>query len=350
MTVESRPKRQNVPGQGSDTGETAERRTGPRIGSLFSGGGGLDMAVESVFGGRVVWHCENDAAASKVLAHHWPDVPNLGDIGAINWRNWKPLLKIDVLCGGFPCQDLSLAGKRAGLEGARSGLWYSMREAVDVLQPQTVVVENVLGLAASGAIEDVTGDFERLGYAVTWTVTSAASVSAPHRRRRVFIVARKSESPSTSRRPGDDGAPKGVKLLPTPEAKNAHAGQDYARADRPNSGGDDLVTAVIKGYQSQWRQYAVAIGRWEHATGRAAPYPTEPTSTGNPRINPAFAEWLMGWPAGWVTAIPSDQDALFGEPDTAIDRADQLKICGNGVVPQQARAAIESLIGCEVAA
>ena len=91
-----------------------------RIGSLFSGAGGLDMAVEAVFGGTTVWHSEIDKAASKVLAHRWPGVPNLGSITEIDWATVEP---VDVLCGGFPCTDVSAAGKRAGMHGTRSGLW-----------------------------------------------------------------------------------------------------------------------------------------------------------------------------------------------------------------------------------
>jgi len=350
------------------------------VGSLFSGAGGLDMAVEQEFCGQLEWQSEVDPAASRVLAHHWPGVPNLGDITRIDWRKVAP---VDVLCGGFPCQDLSLAGKRAGLSGSRSGLWRYMHKAAEILEPSVVIVENVLGLAASGAIDDVTADLVNLGYEVVWTVTSAASVGAPHRRRRVFIMARKSETPTVRRVPGDDGAPSGTKLFPTPEAKNAHAGQDFARADRPNSGGDDLVTALVKeallctptasdgtggklsrsgarinepllGGQARemasgWGKYATAIRRWESLT-RPAPRPTEPTSTGAPRLNPAFSEWMMGWPAGWVTDVPGDQDALFGEPENAICRADQLKICGNGVVTKQAQSAIRLLADCDVVA
>ena len=102
-----------------------------RIGSLFSGAGGLDMAVQSVFGGEIVWHSEIDKAASKVLEYRFPGVPNLGDIAKINWANWKPMLEVDVLCGGFPCTDVSAAGKRAGMHGTRSGLWSHMAEAIE---------------------------------------------------------------------------------------------------------------------------------------------------------------------------------------------------------------------------
>ncbi|GKT37894.1 C-5 cytosine methyltransferase like protein, partial [Aduncisulcus paluster] len=122
-----------------------------RIGSLFSGAGGLDLAVEHVTGGRTVWHCEADPDASKVLAAHWPDVPNLGDITAVDWSQVEP---VDVLCGGFPCQDVSAAGRRAGLvDGTRSGLWHEMARAIEALRPARIVIENVEGLLTADGEE-----------------------------------------------------------------------------------------------------------------------------------------------------------------------------------------------------
>lgn len=181
----------------------------PRIGSLFSGAGGLDLAVEHVTGGRTVWHCEADPDASKVLAAHWPDVPNLGDITAVDWSAVEP---VDVLCGGFPCQDVSAAGRRAGIAtGTRSGLWLEYAEAINQLRPQLVVIENVRGLLsgyAHRAMEPgpddlgdrssrpllraagaVLGDLADLGYDAQWTTVAASAIGAPHRRERVFIVA-----------------------------------------------------------------------------------------------------------------------------------------------------------------
>lgn len=130
--------------------DTATAPAAPlRIGSLFSGYGGLDLAVEHVFGGRTVWFSELNPAPAHVFAHHWPGVPNLGDITQIDWRQAEP---VDVLCGGFPCQDVSTVGKRAGLApGTRSGLWAQMATAIDVLQPEWVVAENVRGLLSATA-------------------------------------------------------------------------------------------------------------------------------------------------------------------------------------------------------
>ena len=179
-----------------------------KIGSLFTGAGMLDRAVEEVFGGHVVWHSEIDKAASKVLAYHWPDVPNLGSVTEIDWAAVEP---VDVLCGGFPCQDVSVAGKKDGIkDGTRSGLWSVFAEAIDVLQPKYVVIENVKGLLSAKATRSthlesdlaglgsdrplraagaVLGDLSERGYNARWCTLAASEAGAAHRRERVFIVA-----------------------------------------------------------------------------------------------------------------------------------------------------------------
>ncbi len=120
-----------------------------RVGSLFSGYGGLDLAVEEVFDARTVWFSEINDPVARVFAHHWPDAPNLGDVTAIDSSTVEP---VGVLCGGFPCQDVSTVGKRAGLvPGTRSGLWAHMATAIEALQPEWVVIENVRGLLSASA-------------------------------------------------------------------------------------------------------------------------------------------------------------------------------------------------------
>ena len=120
------------------------------VGSLFSGYGGLDLAVEHTLNAETIWFSENNPHVARIFAHHWPGIPNLGDITTIDWRNVDT---VDVLCGGFPCQDVSTVGKRAGLApGTRSGLWSHMAAAIEVLQPRLVVIENVRGLLSSPAV------------------------------------------------------------------------------------------------------------------------------------------------------------------------------------------------------
>lgn len=105
-----------------------------RIGSLFSGYGGLDLAVESVFGATTAWFCEFEREPSAVLERHWPNVPNLGDITKVDWSTVEP---VDIITGGSPCQDLSHAGRRAGMsDGTRSNLWVQMRECIAALRPR----------------------------------------------------------------------------------------------------------------------------------------------------------------------------------------------------------------------
>lgn len=121
-----------------------------RVGSLFSGYGGLDLAVEQVFDAETIWFSEISGPVARVFACHWPDAPNLGDITAVAWDEVEP---VDVLCGGFPCQDVSTIGKRAGLApGTRSGLWAHMATAIGRLQPEWVVIENVRGLLSAPAV------------------------------------------------------------------------------------------------------------------------------------------------------------------------------------------------------
>lgn len=133
-----------------------------RIGALFAGYGGLDLAIQTVLGGDLAWVSEVDPAASRILAHRFPDVPNHGDITRIDWATVEP---VDVLTGGSPCQDLSTAGRRAGMtEGTRSNLWVAMREAIAQLRPRIIVWENVRG--AFSAAADSSGTVLTRGRAV----------------------------------------------------------------------------------------------------------------------------------------------------------------------------------------
>lgn len=121
-----------------------------RVGSLFSGYGGLDLAVEHHFNAETVWYSELNEPVARVFSHHWPDAPNLGDISTIDWSTVPP---VDIFCGGFPCQDISTVGKQASLvPGTRSGLWSCIAKAFQVLQPRYVVIENVRGLLSAPAV------------------------------------------------------------------------------------------------------------------------------------------------------------------------------------------------------
>lgn len=159
------------------------------VGSLFAGIGGFDLGLERA-GMRVIWQSEIDPYASAVLKKHWPHVPNHGDIRTIRAGNVE---RPDVLCGGFPCQDISNAGKRAGIDGERSGLWAEYARVIGELRPRYVVVENVAALLGRG-LERVLGDLAALGFDAEWHCIPASAIGAPHRRDRLWIVADAHES------------------------------------------------------------------------------------------------------------------------------------------------------------
>lgn len=160
------------------------------VGSLFSGIGGMDLGLERA-GMRVVWQCENDPYASRVLAKHWPDVPNYGDVTAVDWSTVE---RPDVLAGGFMCTDLSSVGRMGGMGGStRSGTtWRELARAVVLLRPRYVLVENVpILLTGDGGrwFATVLGQLAACGYDAEWDCVPASAVGAPHGRNRVFVVA-----------------------------------------------------------------------------------------------------------------------------------------------------------------
>ena len=351
-----------------------------RIGSLFSGYGGLDLAVEHVFNARTVWFSELNEPVARVFAKHWPDAPNLGDITTIDWRQVEP---VDILIGGFPCQDVSTVGKRAGLApGTRSGLWAHMAEAIDALQPEWVVIENVRGLLSSPATRppvegddheqrnpgDATpdgatlrglepdpwrlgddaarplramgallGDMADLRMDVRWVGLPASLVGAPHQRFRIFALARRTvphaagDGLLTRRGDSRSGAS-------TTRDDRAVAPDHRLRAPRTEwltQQERRIGDAVVPDRRTvqRWGRYADAITRWEHITGRPAPAPALLNDADGPRPAPAFVEWLMGLPVGWVT----------GTDD--LTQNQQITALGNGVLPLQASYAMSTVLG-----
>ncbi|WP_436786318.1 DNA cytosine methyltransferase [Yinghuangia sp. YIM S10712] len=361
--------------------------TGRRIGSLCSGYGGLDMAASAVLGADVAWHCQYEPPdrkgrpdrkqhAARILAHRWPGVPNHGDITRVDWHQVAP---VAALTAGFPCQDVSAAGHRAGIApGTRSGVWAHVAHAVAVLRPGLVFIENVEGLlsakadrgmapadadvAAAGehalrALGCVLGDLADLGFDARWCRVRASDLGACHQRSRVFVLAwpahagspglawrRATGATSHGRGPVADAdgvggqrdrardtrrdgpADHGVPPADTPrfgrdQRRSEPAGQQRG-PDVAESGSDDRGPV-------DWGPYAAAVTRAETFVGRRAGSPTDPHG----RLNPVFVEWMMGLPAGHVTAVPG------------IPRSAQLKALGNGVVPQQATHALRMLLG-----
>jgi DNA (cytosine-5)-methyltransferase 1 len=155
------------------------------FGSLFAGIGGMDLGLERA-GMKCKWQVEIDPFCRQVLTKHWPEVPKYEDVRTVGGE----LERVDLIAGGFPCQDLSLAGNRRGIhEGTRSGLWSEYARLIGTLRPRVVLIENVSGLLDNESMRRVLGDLSLLGMDVQWRCFRATEFGAWHERYRVFMVA-----------------------------------------------------------------------------------------------------------------------------------------------------------------
>lgn len=287
-----------------------------KIGSLCTGYGGLDMAVEAFFGAKTIWTSEIDKNASLLIKEKML-VPNLGDLKVIKWHEVEP---IDILTAGYPCQPFSAAGLRKGVEDERH-IWPYILEGIDVLRPRYAIMENVRGHLSLG-FKEVLKDLASIGYDARWRIVRASDVGAPHQRARLFIVAYPSNNGQSQ------GQPSGFKAThtklesdATTSNSNCDACSQPQRAPRKLSvESDGLRDGQNKGqarqkYRSRSEMVREAI----------------PDILVGDRLNPKFVEYMMGLPKGWVTDLP------------ILDNH-KLKMLGNGVVPQQAEYALELLL------
>ncbi len=310
------------------------------LGSFCTGYAGLDLAVEAVLGpAEHLWHAEFDREKSKILAAHWPTVPNLGDITAVDWA---AVPAPTVVTGGFPCQPASLAGRRLGTDDER-WLFDDIADAIGRMDPQPglLLFENVPGLLTASrgdAMARVVHSLAALGYMGTWRPVRASDVGAPHRRERIFLFAwptgtdprRWTPRPGPAPRPQDSATP----LLPTPCARD-YKGTGPSEAGRNSPSLAALWALLGDDPDRPWGPYATAVDHWEHVTGRPAPAPTEPAPRGLPRLNPWFVEWMMGCPDGWVTGHVGRNHAIHA--------------LGDGVVWQQGVHAVRELLAAGAA-
>ena len=156
-----------------------------KILDLFSGIGGFSLGLERA-GMQTIAFCEVDPVCRQVLQKHWPDVPIFEDVKTLLAKDIHET--VDVICGGFPCQDISVAGNGLGLAGERSGLWYEYRRLIEEIHPRYVIIENVAALRSRG-LDEVLRCLDALGYDAEWHCIPASSVGAPHQRDRIWIVA-----------------------------------------------------------------------------------------------------------------------------------------------------------------
>jgi DNA (cytosine-5)-methyltransferase 1 len=327
-----------------------------RIGSLFSGIGGLELGLEAALGARTVWQVEQDAYCKQVLARHWPDAVRYDDVRAVGAHNLEP---VDLVCGGFPCQDISTAGRGAGLAGARSGLWFEFARIVGELRPRFVVVENVAALVGRG-LDVVVGELSARGYDSLWFPLRASDVGAPHRRERLFIVAHTASGELV--RVGRERTRLGTAIAggsPMADGMRERWSEDSSssstnRARQPNGSadGDSLADAALV-----LRDGGGSDGGGSDGGGRSVPESRERdggvrlgesgrrTKSVVGRVAHGLSLKLDGerWPAG-----PGEAQRAWEAPRVArsiTSRAKRLRALGNAVVPQ-----VAYVVGCVVRA
>lgn len=287
---------------------------------LFSGIGGFALGLERTGGFETVAFCEIEEFPRRVLHKHWPDVPCYRDVRDLTAeRLAADGIAVDVICGGFPCQDISFAGKGEGLAGERSGLWSEIARLVGELRPRYVIVENVAALLGRG-LGDVLGDLASLGYDAEWHCIPASAIGAPHRRDRIWIIAyprsqqHKGAGAEFRRSPA-----KGLFEAALANAKSERCGEAWQHSERSAQwpSGCGQVLADASGIDAQ---------RQQPGNSGAQEWPQQIIGSLGP----------CGYGDGWWAAEPQLGRVANGVPD----RAHRLKGLGNAVVPQ-----IPELIG-----
>ena len=211
------------------------------IGSLFSGIGGLEKGIERATGARTIWQCEIDPYCRAVLTKHWPDARRYEDVRTIGAEVERP----DIICGGFPCQNLSASaamhGGRTGLLGEASGLWHEYARVLRVLRPRFVFVENVPDLVDLG-LDTVLGVMAALGYSAEWAVFSHREVGGWSGRERLFILAHTLRVGDSGLLTGSDPGVHGRRMPGGPEA-----GPDWSSGWMAHARGDREPVALLRG-------------------------------------------------------------------------------------------------------
>ena len=293
-----------------------------KIGSLFTGIGGLELGVcDTVtsiapYGNDIEWIAEIDGNSLKILEHStmFHGVPNLGDVTKIDWTT---VPNVDCITGGTPCQDFSHLGTRKGLEGEKGSMLFTFIEAVKAKKPDYVLWENVTGALTKGAHDVLLDALNEADYSTSSVILPAGSLGMPHERDRLFVFAERTEEgviPFNYQliKVRHDTR---LRCLPTPNRSRMDGRKSPGYPKRPSF--YDL---------KQWSEdevrasYGAVIERWERTFGREAPPLAKPKGT----LNVEFIEWMMGFPKGWVT------DA--GD----VSRTGKLAALGNACTPQQA--------------
>jgi DNA (cytosine-5)-methyltransferase 1 len=314
---------------------------------LFSGIGGFSLGLERTEGFETVAFCEIEPFPRSVLKTHWPDIPIYEDVTKLDAKQLKDSgIEVDVICGGFPCQDISAAGKGAGLNGKRSGLWYEFHRLIKEIKPQYAIIENVSVLRSRG-LDDVLGSLAEIGYDAEWHCIPASAVGAPHQRDRIWIIAYPSNgnrrvvghTNSQSEYSLFDGSSFERSRSASP-ARPVHisdtgSGNHVADSGREHGNPGRIIKTADRqtGERNQGADYTkrrgnvVADTSGERVQGLRAGGQQEPYSYVQQAISMCLRE---GFSQAYWEIEPDVDRVVDGFPK----RVDRLKALGNAVVPQ----------------
>ena len=339
------------------------------VGSLFAGIGGLELGLERTGGFKTVWQVEIDDYATQVLEKHWPNVRRWRDVRtfpciatAMGPVCYPEQWKVDLICFGFPCQDISSAGKRVGITGSRSGLFHEAVRVAGLLKPRWLLVENVAALLHRG-MGSVVEELASLGYVVEWHCIPAASVGAPHIRDRVFILCHSASdlrsASGNGRRESLDGTSPHIPDV-TSIGCDTRCGIQNDKKKSQGWGGQPSGSSKVSDTNSEqrraWRKRGLtgdSEGEAKQTRGsivcnRNGKRPQIMQSIcGNARekLSAAFRANRID-DGGWWRAEPDVVRVAHGAPD----RVDRIRCLGNAVVPQVAQWIGERILEAELAA
>ena len=306
------------------------------IGSLFSGIGGFELGLErAIPNSKTIWQCEQDPFCRKVLAKHWPDATIYEDIRKMDTQD-VPF--VDIMCGGFPCQDISVAGKGAGIHGKKSGLWWFMLGCISRLRPSVVVLENVPAITFRGGI-DVVGSITELGYGCEWGIIPAGGpkgFGAPHLRKRWFLVGYITH---TNRIPTSQANKKIVSNRKGGETRNIIGGRAWGNVTsdpngiRPDKTNDRRITSIVSEGDDLFARGQTKQIKITHPNGERC---EERIHTQTNRTKGQHAQsnhGKSGRKYNYWEKFPT-QSPLCGRDDGISNRVDRLRALGNAIVPQ----------------
>ena len=318
---------------------------------IFSGIGGFSIGLEAV-GMKTVVFCEINPFCQKILKKHWPSVPIFSDITTIHKEDLKALPRIDVIAGGFPCQDISVAGKRKGITAKRSGLWQEYKRLINEIRPKYAIIENVANLRSQGLIA-VLQDLWEIGYDAEWHCIPASAFGAPHRRDRIWIIAHPAcigkVGLSVGKEKTESSLGDSYKNAPDPDCKRCeHREYNKQRRCLPGNknwqhsetqqewnirkSGASQICKILPDTDQQGLQGCRGfketsqicaqeqIGMYYCSRGikQWGKEPLEVPRLKDERLNPDWVEWLMGYPISWTDGG---------------SRMQRLMALGNSVVP-----------------